>query len=54
VAHAVVEVTLRLNGYRINASVDEQESVMLSLASGNLTRRQFAEWVEQHVQRVGA
>lgn len=45
VAHAALAVTLRLNGYRLSAPVDEQERIMLRLASGELTRAEFSEWV---------
>lgn len=54
VAHAAMVVTLRLNGFEIVASVEEQESVMLSLAAGQVTREQFTSWVEQHAHRLGA
>jgi death-on-curing protein len=33
--HAAMEVFLLLNGYEINASVDEQERIILQLAAGN-------------------
>jgi death-on-curing protein len=35
VAHAALAVTLRLNAYRLSASVDEQEHITLRLASGS-------------------
>jgi death-on-curing protein len=54
VAHAAMAVTLLLNGYAIQASVEDQEEVMLSLAAGQLSREQFATCVEQHAQRLGA
>jgi death-on-curing protein len=49
-AHAAMEVFLVLNGFEINASVDNQEAVMLALAAGNLRREAFVEWLEQHLQ----
>lgn len=49
-AHAAMEIFLVLNGYEIHASVDEQESVMLRLASGNLNREAFVNWLEKHLQ----
>lgn len=45
-----VEVFLVLNGYELLAAVDEQEQFMLNLAAGKLTREQFAEWIEKHLQ----
>ena len=54
VAHAALAVMLRLNGYRVHASVNEQEQIMLRLASGKLTRAEFSEWVNAHVLAAGA
>ncbi len=54
VAHAALAVTLRLNGYVLVAPIDEQERITLSLASGELTRAQFSEWVNAHVAAAGA
>ena len=54
VAHAALAVTLRLNGFLLVASVDEQERIMLRAASGELTRPDFAEWVQAHVVKPGA
>jgi death-on-curing protein len=41
--HAAMEVFLILNGYEIDASVDEQEQVILQLAAGELKRKAFTE-----------
>jgi death-on-curing protein len=49
VGHAAMEVMLLLNGYEISASVDEQEKVVLAVASGAMSRDDFAEWVDHHV-----
>jgi death-on-curing protein len=46
--HAATETFLVLNGLEINASVDEQEGVVLAIASGVLGREEFAEWLQQH------
>lgn len=53
-AHAALVVTLRLNGYRLLAPVDEQEQIMLRLASGELSRPEFAEWVSLRTTAAGA
>ncbi len=53
VAHAAMEVFLMLNGYEIVAPVDEQEPLMLDLATGHVTREQLTRWVEEHLQTVG-
>ena len=51
VGHAAMEVFLVLNGLELDATVDEQESVILELASGLLTREKFTAWVRQHVTK---
>jgi death-on-curing protein len=51
-AHAAMEVFLVLNGAELDASVDEQEKVMLELAAGNLDREAFVEWIRQHLQAM--
>ncbi|MBI1390400.1 MAG: type II toxin-antitoxin system death-on-curing family toxin [bacterium] len=47
--HAAMEVFLILNGFEINASVEQQEKVILALASGNLQRDEFTEWLRLHL-----
>jgi death-on-curing protein len=48
--HAAMATFLLLNGFEIDATVDEQEKVMLALASGQIDRPKFAEWLDQHVK----
>ncbi len=50
--HAAMETFLVLNGMEISASVDEQEQVILALASGNSGRELFVEWLKQHVTAI--
>jgi death-on-curing protein len=50
VGHAAMEVFLVLNGYELDAQVDEQERLMHRLAGGNLGRDELVEWVRQHVR----
>ena len=52
IGHATMEVFLVLNGYEIQASVDDQEHVMLAVASGALDRQQLASWLNQHVAKI--
>ena len=47
--HAAMETFLILNGLEINADVDEQERVILSLASGELKREMFTNWLQRSV-----
>ncbi|BAY36725.1 putative death on curing protein [Nostoc sp. NIES-2111] len=46
--HAAMETFLILNGMEIIATVDEQEQIILMVASGNLKRDAFVEWLRQH------
>ena len=49
VGHAALETFLVLNGYEIEASVDEQEKLFLAVAAGQFNREAFTEWLRQHV-----
>jgi death-on-curing protein len=49
IAHAAMEIFLVLNGFEINASVDEQENLFLDLAAGNLNRRDLIDWLQEKV-----
>ncbi|MBW4560529.1 MAG: type II toxin-antitoxin system death-on-curing family toxin [Mojavia pulchra JT2-VF2] len=46
--HAAMETFLILNGIEISASVDEQEQIILVVASGNLRREAFGEWLQHN------
>ncbi|MBR8826423.1 MAG: type II toxin-antitoxin system death-on-curing family toxin [Gomphosphaeria aponina SAG 52.96 = DSM 107014] len=48
-SHAAMETFLILNGLEINASVDEQERVILGLASSELERQTFTNWLRRSV-----
>ena len=43
IGHAAMEVFLILNGFEVAASVDEQERMVLEVASGQLSRDGFAD-----------
>jgi death-on-curing protein len=47
--HATMETFLILNGFEIDASVDEQEEVILQVASGELKREVFTSWLRAHI-----
>ena len=49
--HAAMEVFLVLNGFEIRASVGEQEELVLHVASGELERDKFTEWIVAHIIR---
>ncbi len=46
--HAALETFLVLNGLEVTASVDEQENVVLAIASGETDREAFVEWLQQY------
>ncbi|MBK7599319.1 MAG: type II toxin-antitoxin system death-on-curing family toxin [Acidobacteria bacterium] len=49
IGHAAMEVFLVLNGKELNASVDEQENLILAVASGKVSRSELTDWVEEHI-----
>lgn len=49
VAHAAMETLLVLNGFELEASVDEHERLMLRLASSEMTRDELAMWLQNHL-----
>jgi death-on-curing protein len=51
VAHAAMATFLVLNEAEIDATIDEQEHLMLELASGRLGRSELTTWLQQHVNR---
>ena len=50
VGHAALEL-LVLNGHQINASVDEQAAIILGVASGNVSREAFTDWLRDHIDQ---
>jgi death on curing protein len=52
VGHAAMETFLLLNGFEINSDIDEQERVILSLATGQFDRNNFVSWLREHTTRA--
>jgi len=50
VGHAAMETFLILNGFEIDAGIDDQEKTILELASGTLPRRALVSWLRGHVR----
>lgn len=50
IGHAAVEAFLMRNGWELVGDVDEQEAVILRVASGELSRDEFTAWVRARVQ----
>jgi death-on-curing protein len=49
IGHAAMEVFLRLNGHGVEAPVDEQETIVLRVASGEMEREEWTRWVQEHI-----
>jgi len=49
--HAAIEVFLLLNGYELQADVDEQEQVILQVAANEMDRESFTSWLRTRVVR---
>lgn len=39
-----------MNGYEVVSTVDEQEEIIISIASGELGRESFTEWLKANVE----
>jgi death-on-curing protein len=50
--HAAMEVFLMLNGHEIEASLSEQEQVILQVASGDMERDRFITWLQMHIHGI--
>src|SRR5947199_5397639 len=50
--HAAMATFLLLNGAEIDATLDEQEQIILALASGRMNRQELAEWLNQHARNA--
>jgi death-on-curing protein len=48
--HAARAIFLAINGYIINATIDEQVDIILPVASGKLGRESFTEWLVNHIK----
>ena len=46
-----MEVFLILNGWEIEAEVDEQERLVLDVAAGGVERDELTEWLSNHLVR---
>ena len=49
IGHAALETMLVLNGCELNASVDESEAAVLAVASSQMDRKAFTQWVAEHM-----
>src|ERR1044072_7087654 len=49
IGHGAMEVFLLLNGDEIDASIDEQEAIIIDVASGKVSRIELSEWIGKHM-----
>lgn len=49
VGHGAMEVFLLLNGHEIDAPMDDQEKIIIDVASGKLSRIELSEWISKHM-----
>lgn len=49
IGHAAMEVFLLLNRHEIDASVDDQEKIIINVASGKVSRIELSEWISKHM-----
>lgn len=47
--HVVMETFLVLNGIEINDLADEQERIVLAIASEEMEREEFLQWLQCHI-----
>ena len=49
ISHAVMVIFLRLNGMDVEAPIEDQERLVLSVAAGETGRDEFNVWLKEHV-----
>jgi death on curing protein len=52
VALVLMDVFLQKNGWEIQATEEETYSMMMSLASGKLSKAQLSNWLKEHTARL--
>jgi death on curing protein len=52
VGHAAMETFLILNGSEIEATIDDQEKIILDIAAGKLDREGFTSWLNNHIIHI--
>ena len=54
VGHSAMANFLYMNGHIIDADDDEQETIILRVAAGEMTKESFTEWVQSKIKPVEA
>jgi len=52
VAFVLMDIFLQKNGWEITANEEEAYSMMISLASGKLSKAQLSKWLEEHSSKL--
>ena len=52
IAHAAMETFLILNGLEVDATIDEQEQLMLGLATSRVSRVELVAWLRDHTKSL--
>jgi death-on-curing protein len=52
IGHAAMETFLILNGFEIEATIDDQEKIILNISAGNINREQFTVWLNNHIIHI--
>ena len=52
IGHYAMETFLVVNSYELDTTVDEQESIVLQLASGKLSRDAFTDWIRENIRKM--
>ena len=52
VGHAAMETFLILNGFEIEATLDDQEKIILDLAAGKVDRDKLTAWLNNHIVHI--
>ena len=50
IGHAALDSFLVLNGFELNAELEEQVDIFLQLAAGKVGREEFTSWLGTHVR----
>jgi len=52
VGHAALAVFAALNGYELEAPIEESEAAILGVAAGRWSQADFVAWVRLHLQPI--
>jgi death on curing protein len=52
IGHVAMIVFLTVNGYELVGDIDEHERVILSVASSEMSREEFAKWISEHLRKL--